>query len=129
MGASDLAGVSILVVEDHDDFRDVLVDLLSLRGATVNAARGGVEALEILEMGLAPDVILCDLHMPGLDGCRFVARLREMAGFGHIPVLMLTADNSDAARKRALEAGFVACLLKPFPPRQLQSEILRVLRN
>jgi CheY-like chemotaxis protein len=124
-----LAGLTVLVVEDHDDLRDSLRHFLSLAGAVVHTARDGLEALEVLESERAPDVILCDLHMPEMDGCEFVTHVREKAGFACIPVIALTGQSSDATMLRTFEAGFDAYLVKPVSGPALQAQIRRVLRR
>jgi CheY-like chemotaxis protein len=122
-----LAGVSVLVVEDHGDLREVLRTWLEQAGAAVIDASNGTEALEVLTTGPAPDVIICDLHMPKMDGCAFLARLKERAGFGQIPVIAVTGSESDEALMRTLEAGFTAHLVKPVTGAALNAQIQRVL--
>lgn len=128
MEAGNLTGVAVLVVEDHDDLRNVLRSWLEQSGALVSEAGNGLEALEVLATGPRPDVIICDLHMPGMDGCAFLSRLREKAGFGHIPVIALTGSQSDRALTRTLVAGFDAHLVKPVTSASLRAQIQRVLR-
>lgn len=122
-----LTGISVLVVEDHPDLREVLTLWLEHAGAVVSEAGNGSEALEVLATKPSLDVIVCDLYMPGMDGCAFVSRLREDAGFGHIPVIAVTGSVSDRALMRTLEAGFNAHLVKPVTGEGLQAQIHRVL--
>ena len=114
-------------MEDNADFRELLGQWLERAGAVVSVARNGHEALLELETRPRPDVIVCDLHMPGMDGCAFVSRLKDALGLGHIPVIALTGSVSDSALMRTLEAGFSAHLRKPVSEESLQAQIRRVL--
>ena len=127
MASDDLVGVLVLVVEDHADLREVLRAWLERDGAVVNEACNGQEALQALLTRPRPDVIVCDLHMPGMDGCAFLARMREKAGFGHVPVIALTGSVSNGAVMRTLEAGFQAHLTKPVSGAALRTQIVRIL--
>jgi CheY-like chemotaxis protein len=129
MEAGKLAGLSILVVEDHDDLRDALSQFVEQAGAEVRSARNGIEALAALRASPLPDAIVCDLHMPGMDGCEFLMRLRDDAGFGYIPVIALTGQPSEEAMLRTLEVGFDSFLVKPILPVALVAQIRRVLRR
>ena len=124
--AADLRGISILLVEDHEDFRVALRLALEGAGATVREAGNGFEALASVQQA-PPDLILCDLKMPRMDGCAFVTRLRELAGFGHIPVIALTGESSENNVVRTMEAGFHGHLVKPVSPEALRAQIHRVL--
>lgn len=127
MDRGSLTGVSVLVVEDYEDLRDALRDLLEIAGAVVSAATDGAQALEVLETISPPDVILCDLHMPRLDGCRFLSRLRAQPGCRHIPAIALTGYQSEVWLMRSLEAGFSAHLVKPVAGAALYAQLKRVL--
>ena len=121
-----LSGLVILVVEDHDDFRETLRAFLFQAGAKVETAANGFEALDLLETGIRPDVIVSDIHMPRMDGCELVTVLRR-GSFARVPVIALTGQASDVAILRTLEAGFDAHLVKPVSGDVLTSQVLRVL--
>jgi CheY-like chemotaxis protein len=128
VGASGvLAGVCVLVVEDHDDLLDALRHFLEQAGAEVETAANGLEALEVLGTKSAPDVIVSDVQMPHMDGCELVLQVRKSAQFGRIPVIALTGQTSEAAMLRTLEAGFDAYLVKPVSGDALTAQVLRVL--
>lgn len=115
-----LAGVHVLVVDDVADNRDIECMLLKVHGAATSAAESVSAALAATAVA-EPDVILTDLHMPGEDGFALLRALRERAEAGgrRLPVVALTADNSDRARDAASEAGFDAVLFKPVEPVRL----------
>jgi CheY-like chemotaxis protein len=125
----DLSGVRVLVVEDHLDSLDLLQFWLERVGADVKAAASGLQAIASLGRDPAPDVIVCDLHMPGMDGCAFVTELREKLGLGHVPVIALTGSASDNALLRTLEAGFQAHLIKPVTGDAVARQVQRVLKR
>jgi CheY-like chemotaxis protein len=127
MGESTFAELKVLVAEDHDDLRELFRFWLERTGATVTEASNGVEALERVQTMPPPDVILCDLHMPGMDGCAFLSLLKERAGLEHIPVIAVTGSESDRALMRTLEAGFTAHLVKPVTSPALIAQIKRVM--
>jgi signal transduction histidine kinase/ActR/RegA family two-component response regulator len=109
-----LVGLSILVVEDSEDARESLQILLQLLGAKVSVARDGREALETMTQGAMPDVVLCDLLMPRMDGFEFIRELDCAPSPVHPPVIAVSGLESEASRKRTLEAGFEGHIKKPY---------------
>ena len=106
-----LAGIHILVVEDHRDSRDFLEEILSYYGATVAAASSASEAMQIVAH-VTPDVVIADIAMPHHDGVWLLKELRQhQAVTGrYVPVVALTASVS-----RPLKVDFDAVLIKPCP--------------
>jgi two-component system, cell cycle response regulator len=106
--------VRVLVVEDDDDSRDAIVGLLrGMFGVWAQGARDGLEAFELLS-GIRPDLILCDLQMPRLDGFAFIRRLRSDPQFRGILTIAVTglARPLDIAATR--DAGFDGHVSKPI---------------
>jgi putative two-component system response regulator len=115
----------ILVVDDNPDNVLLLETLLSHAGYTdVAATTNPFEALDLFEQH-RPDIILLDLHMPGLNGFSLIGDLRNRIGGTGIPIIVLTGDTSREARERALKAGASDFLTKPFD----QIEIVLRVRN
>jgi PAS domain S-box-containing protein len=112
----ELSGVRVLVVDDDADARDMLGNVLSLAGADVRLADGAREALARIERR-APDVLLCDIEMPGEDGYSLIRKVRAR-GTG-VPAAAVTAYASADDRERALKAGFDAHISKPVDPAEL----------
>lgn len=123
-GATEETGGSrggpVLVIDDDADQRTLLAELLSARGYSVVVARDGQEAVELLQRGLCPSVIVLDLTMPRMDGWAFLAHLRG-AACSDVPVLVTSA----VARERPPE-GADACLEKPFEPAQFRAAVARL---
>jgi signal transduction histidine kinase/ActR/RegA family two-component response regulator len=127
-GTPALAGLSILVVEDSEDTRETLRALLQLRGAKVTVARDGREALDMIQ-GVDPDVVLCDLWMPRMDGYDFIQELQRGDSPVRPPVVAVSGLVSDADRQRARDAGFVAHIKKPFGEAAVVAAVGAALRQ
>jgi len=84
----------VLVVEDEDDLRDSVAEVLHLQGYAVSTAANGREALNQLTDGLSPDLILLDLMMPVMDGWAFRRRQLEDDDLADIPVIVFTSAKS-----------------------------------
>jgi CheY-like chemotaxis protein len=110
--------VTVLLVEDHVDSRDMLQQMLRGFGARVFSAGHGEEALALLERR-RPDVILCDLVMPVMDGFRFATAVKQNRRWRRIPIVAVTALGGEADYRRTWEAGFDAHLAKPVHPDQV----------
>ena len=114
-----LGGIKVLCVDDSDDYREIVMVMLRVHGATVFGARGHDEALEILQRE-RPDVLLSDIGMPG-NGRNLLSRVRALppdAG-GQTPAAAVTAFTSPDDQKSALAAGFQVHIPKPVEPTQL----------
>ncbi|MEO8156393.1 MAG: response regulator [Betaproteobacteria bacterium] len=112
-GGAALAGLSLLVIEDSDDTREILGALLEQLGARVSVARDGREALQVVGQ-THPDLVLCDLRMPGMDGYEFIRELRRGSTAPKPPVVAMSGMPSEAERQRTQEAGFEGHIQKPF---------------
>jgi PAS domain S-box-containing protein len=118
--APSLDGLTVLVVEDERDSRELVAAVLTRCGARVEAVASAEEALARLDGG-GVDVIVCDIHMPGTDGLTLMRRIRqrEREKGGRIPAAALTASVGAADRIQALAAGFQVHLGKPVQPAEL----------
>lgn len=104
----------ILVVEDNEDSRDILVYRLKNMGRfEILMASNGREALEIA-LRSKPDLIIMDLKMPVMDGCEATRSLRQTEWGRNVPVIALTAQTMEADRDRALSAGCDDYIPKPI---------------
>ena len=115
----------ILVVDDDDRLRDLLVKFLGDNRFLVAAAADAMEARRLMQ-GLAFDLIVLDLMMPGESGLEFAEKLRETNA---VPILMLTAMAESEDRIRGLETGGDDYLTKPFEPRELVLRIKSILKR
>jgi CheY-like chemotaxis protein len=118
----ELTNVRVLLVEDHDDSREVLRVLLERCGAQVTDVPGARAALAEIERAV-PDVLVTDISMPGEDGFWLLRSVRRTPA-ARLPVVAVTAvANPD----RVLAEGFAACLRKPVDPDALCAAVARAL--
>ena len=119
-------GVKVLLVDDEDQLRRVMKDLLERDGYEVTEAADGVEALDQVDRH-APDIIVLDLNLPGLDGYGVLAHLRSRPATQDIPVVVLTALGDEDSEVRVFELGADDFLSKPFRARALSARLQAVL--
>jgi two-component system cell cycle response regulator DivK len=118
----------VLVAEDNAVNRELIRELLELRGYEVSEACDGQEALEMMEAAL-PDILLLDLGMPKLDGFGVIKRVRENPHLAGLPVLAVTAYAMRGDREKVLEAGFDGYLSKPINAAALTQALETLLRS
>jgi len=121
-------GAKVLLVDDEDQLRRVMRDLLEREGYDVIEAGDGVEALDQVDRH-APDIIVLDLNLPGLDGYGVLSHLRSRRATEHIPVVVLTARGDEENEVRVFEFGADDFLSKPFRARALSARLDAVLRR
>lgn len=119
-------GACVLLVEDEEQLRRVMKDLLQREGYVVAEARDGIQALDEVDRH-APDVIILDLNLPGLDGYGVLAQLRSRPATRRIPVMVLTAKGDEDNEVRVFEMGADDFVTKPFRARSLTARIEAVL--
>jgi PAS domain S-box-containing protein len=126
--SATLRGYKVLVVEDHDDARELVASVLGAAGAEVMTAASAPEALDRLAGG-TPDLLLADLGLPGEDGYTLLKRIRGMKASDAraLPAIALTAYARASDRERALTAGFLHYLVKPVDPDELVKVIVSVV--
>jgi type II secretory ATPase GspE/PulE/Tfp pilus assembly ATPase PilB-like protein/ActR/RegA family two-component response regulator len=117
----------VLLVDDEDQLRRVMKDLLEREGYTIAEARDGVEALDQVDK-FGPDVVVLDLNLPGLDGYGVLSHLRSRPATANVPVIVLTAKGDEDNEVRVFELGADDFLTKPFRARALSAR-LDVLLN
>lgn len=112
---------TILIVEDYDDWREMIKFYLEREGYKVIEAVNGLEAVEYAKAHL-PDLILMDIYMPELDGLSALEQIKKSAATASIPVICVTATN-EFYRNLAMEAGCVEVLEKPVDIKHLLKTI------
>jgi CheY-like chemotaxis protein len=128
--AVKLSGTRVLAVDDQAVACEAYARLLGRAGAEVRTAENVAAALTILSRW-TPQVILCDIGMPGQDGYAFIQTLRDrpVTEGRHIPALALTAFTRPEDRRRALEAGFDGYLTKPVDLHELTRKVAELARG
>ena len=119
-------GKRILVVEDQEDNRRILRDLLTSVGYEVIEAVTGEEGVALAETG-HPDLILMDIQLPGIDGYEATRRVRALPNLRQVPIIAVTSYALSGDDVKAREAGCTDYVPKPFSPRALLAKIRQYL--
>ena len=117
---------TILVIEDHEDNRRIMRDLLMSAGYEVIEAVTGEEGVTAAETH-RPDLILMDVQLPGLDGYEATRRIKANPSLQKVPVIIVTSYALSGDDVKAFEAGCDAYVSKPFSPRELLAKIREFL--
>jgi two-component system cell cycle response regulator DivK len=116
----------ILVIEDNEDSRHIMRDLLTSAGYEVLEAVTGQEGVTSAET-LDPELILMDIQLPDFDGYEATRRIRGNTSLGAIPIIAVTSYALSGDDVKAFEAGCNAYVTKPFSPRELLAKIREFL--
>ena len=114
--------VTVLIIDDEIHIRRLISQMLELAGYQVLEAASGPEALRLIEQ-TRPDVITCDIFMPGMSGFDVLEALKSEPVTAEIPVIMLTALGQEKDTKRAMELGAADYVTKPFGTTKLAETI------
>ncbi len=109
---SETSGVSVLVVDDHDDSRELLATLLELRGFAVHTAGDAASALATA-LAQRPRIAVIDIGLPGMDGHELARRLRSLPELSALTIIALSGYGAPADKARSSEAGVDHHLVKP----------------
>lgn len=112
----------ILIVEDHEDNRRILRDLLTNVGYELIEATTGTEGVAMAETR-QPDLILMDIQLPVIDGYEATRRIKAIPRLKSIPVIAVTSFALSGDERKAIDVGCAAYVTKPFSPRALLSKI------
>ena len=118
----------VLIVEDHDDTREMLRILLNMIGCRVIEAEDGEQAMSVAEKG-HPDLILLDVKMPLLDGLTVTRLIRSHPVLNEVPILLLTGMDTPQVHREAFIAGCNDCLSKPLDFERLEDLIKLLARS
>jgi len=117
---------TILVIEDNEDNRRIMRDLLTSGGYEVIEALTGEEGVTAAET-YRPDLILMDVQLPGMDGYEATGRIKANPGLQKVPIIMVTSYALSGDDVKAFEAGCDDYVSKPFSPRKLLAKIREYL--
>lgn len=116
----------ILVVEDQEDNRRILRDLLSSRGYEIIEVTDGLAGVAAAQTH-HPDLILMDIQLPGIDGYEATRRIKEDKELQSIPVIAVTSYALSGDEQKALSAGCDDYIAKPYSPRELLAKVEQIL--
>jgi DNA-binding NarL/FixJ family response regulator len=118
----------LLLIDDDPNLILLVKDYLEFRGYDVITAENGREALEVLEQDV-PDMIICDVMMPEMDGYSLVSAIRADPKTSWIPVLFLSAKGQSQDRVKGLNIGADVYMVKPFEPEELVAQVESSLKQ
>jgi PAS domain S-box-containing protein len=121
----------VLVVDDHPMNREIVGELLDAVGITPQMAGNGREALDILATASAADfdLILMDIQMPVLDGLGATRAIRQLPGFGELPIIAMTAHAMEHEKQKSMAAGMVDHITKPFDVESFYRVLAKWIRD
>jgi two-component system cell cycle response regulator len=119
----------ILVVDDNPVNRKLACDLLELEGHTTLAAEDASSAMTVLASAPAPDLVLMDIGLPGMDGLELTRRLRASELHATLPIVALTAFAMKGDEEKALAAGCNGYIAKPIDTRRFPSQVMAYLET
>jgi two-component system phosphate regulon response regulator PhoB len=123
-----MSSFKILVVEDEDAIRGMLMMVLEQAGFSPIAAADAEEAQRVLDDNL-PDLILLDWMLPGISGVEWARRLKKDQTYRELPIILLTARGEEEDKVKGLEIGADDYMTKPFSPKELIARVRAVLRR
>ena len=118
----------LLLIDDDPNLILLVKDYLEFRGYEVITAENGREALEVLDRGI-PDMIICDIMMPEMDGYAFVEQVRREERTSWIPILFLSAKQQTGDKIKGLDSGADVYMVKPFEAEELVAQVEASLKQ
>jgi CheY-like chemotaxis protein len=119
----------VLVVDDDPAVRTLVAKALASRGYETAEAADGLLASEVLgSLGRVPDLLICDVMMPSVDGLALAKMLRSKPEFSSLPIIFLTAKSSFADVVQGIQAGARHYVQKPFSVKDLLEKVEKTLR-
>lgn len=116
----------VVVVDDDQEIQEIVTFVLRRNGFEVAVASNGRQLQDVL-VKAAPDLIILDVMMPGLDGYQIFASLRENVATRHIPVIIMTAHAENIYERISMDLGAAEHITKPFHPLELVEKVQRLL--
>ena len=115
----------VIVIDDNRNTADALVEMLRILGIEARAAYGSSPAMTLLAEQ-TPPLVLLDVNMPGADGLEILAYIRREPRLMKVPAIIITSDDQPETKKRAMDGGAQAMIIKPASINQLESALKKV---
>ncbi|MBP7510526.1 MAG: response regulator transcription factor [Bacteroidia bacterium] len=119
---------TLLALDDELSILKIL-DFYFNKTYNVVAKQNGKEALEWMQQGVIPDVIIADVNMPEINGLEFIRQIRSSGFFKDVPLIMLSGNEGSSDKIKCLKAGADDYLIKPFNPEELEARIDNIFRR
>ena len=126
--SSTTDNLTLLAIDDEKSIQQILEHYFK-DSFTVITKSNGKDGLNWIQEGHIPHVIIADIQMPVMDGFEFIDQVRSSGFLSHIPLIILSGNDSSETRIRCLEAGADDYIVKPFNPRELAARINGILRR
>jgi two-component system chemotaxis response regulator CheY len=120
---------TVFIVDDSVTILMSMEAILRKGGFTVAKAASGEEAMTKLQGGLKPNLIVTDIHMPGMNGIELIRKVRAMAGNQFVPILVVTTESQQAKRDEARAAKATGWFVKPVKPDDMMKVVKQILPN
>lgn len=118
---------TIVVAEDFNVSRKIIVSTLAKEGFTVLEAADGNEAVELFD-GRTIDLLVTDFNMPNMDGSELIKKVRTMSGYEYLPILLLTTEVRQEKIQKAVDGHITAHIKKPFETEEFIKVVKRALK-
>jgi two-component system chemotaxis response regulator CheY len=118
-----------MIIDDSATILMSMEAILQKAGFNTAKANGGEDAIAKLSEGLKPNLVITDVHMPGMNGIEVTRRIRAMPGLQFIPILVVTTESQQAKRDEARAAKATGWLVKPVQPDDLIKVVKQILPN
>jgi two-component system chemotaxis response regulator CheY len=119
---------TLLALDDELSILKIL-DFYFNKSYTVVAKQNGKDALEWMQQGVIPDVIIADVNMPEINGLDFIRQIRASGFFKNVPLIMLSGNEGTSDKIKCLKAGADDYVIKPFNPEELEARIDNIFRR
>jgi two-component system chemotaxis response regulator CheY len=119
---------TLLALDDELSILKIL-DFYFNKSYTVVAKQNGKDALEWMQQGVIPDVIIADVNMPEINGLDFIRQIRASGFFKNVPLIMLSGNEGTSDKIKCLKAGADDYVIKPFNPEELEARIENIFRR
>lgn len=119
---------TLLALDDELSILKIL-DFYFNKTYNVVSKQNGKEALEWMQQGVIPDVIIADVNMPEINGLEFIKQIRASGFFKDVPLIMLSGNEGSSDKIKCLKAGADDYLIKPFNPEELEARIDNIFRR
>lgn len=116
----------IIAIDDEQSIRFIIENTFK-KEFEVSTFKNGADALASMQTGLLPDLIICDIEMPVMNGFEFIQQVRASGFFDDIPLLMLSGKEDSKDRIKSFETGADDYIIKPFNPKELLARVKRRL--
>lgn len=119
---------TLLALDDELSILKIL-DFYFNKNYHVVAKQNGKDALEWMQQGVIPDVIIADVNMPEINGLDFIRQIRASGFFKNVPLIMLSGNEGSSDKIKCLKAGADDYVIKPFNPEELEARIENIFRR